>query len=329
MKYDMPDKSTSGPIGVTVTLPEASVALGEQPSGPEDGRPLLGTLAMSMLERCRADIAVSAHAAHDMIVVWLCPGPIKSLELEAQHAHCFIRWNVLYWVCYLPLIPCVLSGKWLHSLWGQGEAMRNDETMDEARVRLHWIYCLDGPIVAAALVDLIDVLCDIPNYTQRKFTSLLSWCMTVAVTGAYVLANSYFLDVMRRRSLVGVRLVVTYQTVFGVGLLNMLVAGAVRNKERRRHGDDVFATWPEFIAWSTRFTMAAFMCAAAFVYSRLWNAYLPTSRTAVDVAFTKHGEYLQRECVQYAVLPLAAILMWTLLVVAAWLDDDVFWDALV
>ena len=103
--------------------------------------------------------------------------------------------------------------------------MREDETIEETRVRLHWVYCLDGPIAAALFLDLIDVLFDVPLYTQRKFqSSVLSWCMTLMVTGAYILANSYFLDVMRRRSLVGVRLVIVYQTVFAVGLLNMLVA---------------------------------------------------------------------------------------------------------
>ena len=136
-----------------------------------------------------------------------------------------IRWNPLYWLCFLPLIPCILLGKWLHSMWGQGDMMREDETIEETRVRLHWVYCLDGPIAAALFLDLIDVLFDVPLYTQRKFqSSVLSWCMTLMVTGAYILANSYFLDVMRRRSLVGVRLVIVYQTVFAVGLLNMLVA---------------------------------------------------------------------------------------------------------
>lgn len=61
------------------------------------------------------------------------------------------------------------------------------------------IYCLDGPIVGAALLDLLDVLIDLPGYTQRKFTEgAISYVMTLLVTGTYVLVNSYFLDVMRR-----------------------------------------------------------------------------------------------------------------------------------
>ena len=153
--------------------------------------------------------------------------------------------------------------------------------------------------------------------------------MTLIVTSAYVLANSYFLDVMRRRSLVGVRLVIVYQTVFAVGLLNMLVAGAVRSHGQREDGY-IFGTWLEFAAWSTRLVMVLFMLGAAFVYARLWNIYRDERPIAVEqVSFHQHGAYLRRECLQYMILPIAAILMWLLLLLAATLNDDMFWDALV
>ena len=48
-----------------------------------------------------------------------------------------------------------------------------------------------------------------------------------------------------------------------------------------------------------------------------------------EVSFTDHGDYLKAECLQYSVIPLGALLMWTLLGLAYWLDDDLFWDALV
>ena len=83
------------------------------------------------------------------------------------------------------------------------------------------------------------------------------------------MGNSYFLWVMRRRSLVGVRLVIICQTVFAVGLLNMLVAGLLRNKESGRFGQYFFDTWIDLVSWSARLTMVLFMLAAAFVYSRL------------------------------------------------------------
>ena len=201
-------------------------------------------LAASTYERIKSDVMVSCHASHDMLVLWMYPTPFKVLEIDEQYRHWSVRWNPFYWAMFLPLIPCILTGKWLHATWGQGDMMRPDETVEESRVRLHWIYCLDGPIAVAVLLDLVDVLLDVPFYTQRKFTNqLLSWVMTLTVTSAYVLANSYFLDVMRRRSLVGVRLVIVYQTVFAVGLLNMLVAGAVHNKTTARHGEYIFETW--------------------------------------------------------------------------------------
>jgi len=196
-------------------------------------------------------------------------------------------------------------------------------------VRTHWIYCLDGPIAGLCILDMIDVLLDVPLYSQRKFqSSILSWIMTIAVTAGYVMGNSYFLFVMSKRSLIGVRLVIICQTVFAVGLLNMLVAGLLRNKQSGRFGEYFFNTWLELVSWSARLTMVAFMLAAAFVYSRLWNEYR-VQPTIVEVSFTDHGEYLRTECLRYSVIPLGALLMWTILGLAYWLDDDLFWDALV
>jgi len=288
-------------------------------------------IARSTWEGFKADLHVCAHASHDMVVLWLCPGPFKAMDIEDQYLHWSVRWNPIYWSMFVPLVPCIILGKWLHSLWGQGDMMRADETIEESRVRLHWIYCLDGPIAAMVLLDLVDVLIDVPGYEQRKFKdSLLSWCMTLVVSSAYILANAYFLDVMRRRSLVGVRLVIVYQTVFAVGLLNMLVAGAIHNSSTGRNGEYVFGTWIEFGTWSARLIMVLFMLGAAFVYSKLWNIYRDEQQVAVKaISFHEHGSYLRKECLQYMILPVAAILMWVLLLLAATLDDDMFWDALV
>lgn len=321
------------------------------------------------------------EASYDMIVLWLCPPCFHRLEEEEQRNHWSLWWNPLFWLSYLPLALCVLSGKWIHSLWGQGGRVRPDEEPDEMRARMHWIYAMDGPIASLTLLDLIDVLFDLPNYEQRKFQAdMLSWTITLGVTSAYVLANSYFISAMKHRSLVGVRLVIVCQTVFAVGLLNMLVAGAIRNKSSRRFGNDFFETWLEFATWCTRLTMVrqptaavppafpaharaqrmhvhthmhnnmhtvvhiacicglaisrhlsqvGFMLGAAFVYSRLWNVYKADYRATGEVLFHMHGRYLRRECERYAIIPIAAVLMWTLLLVAYYNDDDLFWDALV
>mmetsp|Transcript_36842 Transcript_36842/g.97412 ORF Transcript_36842/g.97412 Transcript_36842/m.97412 type:complete len:311 (-) Transcript_36842:902-1834(-) len=216
------------------------------------------------------DWKMAYEASFDLITLWLCPPCFKALDEKDQHNHAIILWNPIFWAMHLPLVICILSGKWLHSLWGQGGRVRHDESMEENRVRTHWIYCLDGPIASLCLLDMVDVLLDVPMYSQRKFqASFLSWCMTLTVTCGYVLGNSYFLFVMRRRSLVGVRLVIICQTVFAIGLLNMLVAGLFRNKESGRYGNFFFSTWLELVSWSARLTMVIFMLAAAFVYSKL------------------------------------------------------------
>ena len=45
--------------------------------------------------------------------------------------------------------------------------------------------------------------------------------------------------------------------------------------------------------------------------------------------FAKHGEYLCTEFLHYSIIPLGATLIWTLVALAYWLDDDLFWDAFV
>lgn len=46
--------------------------------------------------------------------------------------------------------------------------------------------------------------------------------------------------------------------------------------------------------------MVLFMLAAAHVYSRLWNAYKVEPRADAEVQFHLHGQYLRKECRQYA-----------------------------
>ena len=86
-----------------------------------------------------------------------------------------------------------------------------------------------------------------------------------AVSGAAGQASAHPLDVVRRRSLVGVRLIIVYQTVFGFGLLNMLVAGAMRNKMSHVNGEYIFGSWPAFFAWSIPSLVARMTSAGAIV----------------------------------------------------------------
>ena len=62
--------------------------------------------------------------------------------------------------------------------------------------------------------------------------------------------------------------------------------------------------------------------------TRRWNLYrvAPVIR---EVNFAKHGEYLCTEFLHYSIIPLGATLIWTLVALAYWLDDDLFWDAFV
>ena len=64
-------------------------------------------------------------------------------------------------------------------MWGQGDMMREDETIEETRVRLHWVYCLDGPIAGLVLLDAFQSLHSSvargPKLPQRR-VQLLAIC---------------------------------------------------------------------------------------------------------------------------------------------------------
>jgi len=37
---------------------------------------------------------------------------------------CYVKWNPIYWLLWLCVIPMVISGKWFHALFGQGAKVR-------------------------------------------------------------------------------------------------------------------------------------------------------------------------------------------------------------
>ena len=74
--------------------------------------------------------------------------------------------------------------------------------------------------------------------------------------------------------------------------------GLYRNKTEHVNGDYFFSSWLALASFATRFTMVCFMLAAAFVYSRLWNAYKHQRQPIPEVSFYKHGDYMRRECLQ-------------------------------
>ena len=127
------------------------------------------TISLSTWAIFLRDWGESYEASFDLITLWLCPSCFRLLDEKEQHRHWSILWNPVFWAMHLPLVFCILSGKWLHTLWGQGDKVREDENMEENRVRTHWIYCLDGPIAGLCILDLLDAVLDVPMYSQRKF----------------------------------------------------------------------------------------------------------------------------------------------------------------
>ena len=70
-------------------------------------------VAESCWESVQRDVWEAADASYDMITLWLCPMPFRRLDEAEQWRHWLVRWNPGFWISYLPLVVCVLSG-WLY-----------------------------------------------------------------------------------------------------------------------------------------------------------------------------------------------------------------------
>lgn len=89
---------------------------------------------------CRAfvnDMAWAVVESHEMILDFCCPC-IRHASPDDQRAA--VRHNPLYWAILLVTVPCILSGRWTHALFGQGGPVRDDELDLERKVRIQWIY---------------------------------------------------------------------------------------------------------------------------------------------------------------------------------------------
>ena len=107
-----PDTEARGSEGAAASLHEQLLPAEEPPSCAR---------ALS------ADWAWARDESHIMIVQYCYQRGFGRLARDEQRAHWSVRCNPLYWLLFAGCLPCMLSGKWVHSLWGQGGPVRDDE----------------------------------------------------------------------------------------------------------------------------------------------------------------------------------------------------------
>ena len=259
---------------------------------------------------CIEDVCWSREEAHNMILQYCYPSSISSLSLDEQFEHPCVRLNPLYWAMLLAALPCVASGKWVHSLWGQGGPVRDDEMQEEKEARVQWIYCTDGPMAFILLCDLFSVAVDAVDGALGANSTTLELAMSVGVVLCYIVGNSFLYDGMARRNATEVRIVIVCNGVFACGLATMLVMSALTVT---RTSD--WSAWTD-ATFAIRAGVVLFMFLATVVYAKLWYAYNDKDHEA--------SVRPQDLCP----MVFAASGVWVLLFLAFFVNGKLLWEAL-
>lgn len=261
----------------------------------------------SVISYLYEDLKWVDEASHEMLIDWFCCCATGDTWQEKYESSC-IRYNGLYWLLWIVTVPCLLSGKWTHDLFGQGDGFEG-ETKLEREVRIHWLYCTDGPMLAALLIDVY--YCGLyvaeGEWGMNNETLVVVLSMTVCI--GYVGGNVAFEYAIRNRKPTTVKCMIACNFAFATGLLVALVYGFII-------GDVSGASWIRILDYSLRVLVVLFIMLACVIYSPLWSAYDDTD----DKGFVNPKN----------VLPIAAVTCWVYcaLIFAFSINFTDLWEAL-
>ena len=171
----------------------------------------------------------------------------------------WLRRNPLYWALVILIVVCVLPGKWLHALVGQGGPCRADESKAERNARVAWCYASDGLFAIAALAAMYDA------FTARTDDALYAACLNATIATLYVGGNVAFLAALRHKDSVAVRAGVAANYAFAAGLAALLGLWIVN-----RHGHHWTVLW-------TRVIGVAFCLSVVPDFRPLWREHAPAA----------------------------------------------------
>lgn len=134
---------------------------------PDDEKPALSELDLPLLRGefkgwgpCApfyGDLQWAAMETHVMIMLYCYPHSFADAPMGDQLNYWSVGYNPVYWSLLVCGMPCVLAGRWVHAMVGQGGPVRHDELEVEHEARVQWIYMTDGPFAAAALFTLVEL----------------------------------------------------------------------------------------------------------------------------------------------------------------------------
>mmetsp|Transcript_67843 Transcript_67843/g.119756 ORF Transcript_67843/g.119756 Transcript_67843/m.119756 type:complete len:354 (+) Transcript_67843:83-1144(+) len=149
-----------------------------------------------------------------------------------------IRWNPVWWcmvgTCWILILP----GHQFHSLLGQGEAVREDETEQERTVRSAWTYCYTGNMLLQFTWDLYQT-CVLETANRR----LAAW-VACGIEVWYILGNIHLLFSMAQKDTVMMHALSVNRITFGLTLLFLcLMSWHEAENLPTRHFDLTLLSW--------------------------------------------------------------------------------------
>jgi hypothetical protein len=155
----------------------------------------------------------------------------------------------------------MLLGHGFHALFCQGRPVREDETELERRVRIWWIYAYSGGFVSTTLLDIVVVLCRMP-----EGHALLGYGLGIFISVCYLLGNVNFLRQMQCRDTLLMHVSAVAKISYGLAFLAVFIIGLIKYVLPK--GAEPVTRVSEF-AWFIRSSFAVLMVIAACGYRRI------------------------------------------------------------
>lgn len=218
----------------------------------------------STWELLKHDFKWGSDESHFMLVRYCFFWMDRPVEEVLQHP--VVRFNPLYWLLWFLAIICLVSGRWTHSVFGQGDGFPGESEL-EREVRIYWLYCTDGPVLMATLVDFYELGVAIEDNALGWNNDTLILFISFCVNFGFLAGNITFAHAMRQRRATAVKMILGCNFAFASGLAVALVYGAVKG----------YSAWDsdneEIVSYTLRVIVVLFVLLACYIYAPLWNHY--------------------------------------------------------
>lgn len=263
-------------------------------------------------ELIRSDVAWGGLESHLMLVRYCYFWLDRPFDEVLQHP--LLRWNPFYWFLWVLAVGCIVSGRWTHSIFGQGDGFPGESEL-EREVRIYWLYCTDGPVLLATLFDFFVLGVDLKQKLIGWNNTTLELAISFCVNLGFLAGNVSFASAMRRRRATAVKMIIGCNFAFASGLAVALVYGACASYTAWD------STFEEASTYCLRVIVVLFILLACYIYAPLWTQYDNDGDQDKD-------EQASFDCGVVAPVAFVTILVWLLLFGAFAVGYSDVWAAL-